>query len=531
MAKTVNGLDKTVKTALDNDFAPKSHTHSNYVSTNDLAQETGAIRQEVSEIEQDIVSNMGSLSGLNTSAKGNLVAAINEVFQSGVSAKQKLVDALIANGEAVSTSDSWDTLISKISGGGSQEIDLTTHIIKNNALNSQYSFYNIGTRWWHNTTNGLYSQNISGTTYAFITTNQKINFNNYHTIKVTAKNTGAGSKGFKLWVADSPLNATSTSDNAPNYSTDYGVIDTSYYTQSFDISSWNCEGYLAITRYIWSNHSFYISDIELIGSVTVNTKADIISATALPATGQENQICVITDNPVNDFIISPNEGDYNGDTNTIFALTSTGGGDIDPVISVSNGLKTYYYFDKMYQGSSFKPSYIYKNGAWQEYTPAEAALIKNGALVTDAVFGGLYYPGEYGDGSSEYVRATDAGVVMYFTTTYSYYYWGMTSNKAIDFSKFSTIEITLTNMSSKSDGFYVGIGLEYGLDDPSMYAGFGNSYHNEPATKKKTSAGANGATKTVTIDISSWTATGFFVICYWNFTDEQKLRFSDIIMY
>ena len=58
----------------------------------------------------------GTLSSLKTSAKGNLVAAINEVFQSGSDAKTKLVNALTANGATASTSDSWDTLIGKING-------------------------------------------------------------------------------------------------------------------------------------------------------------------------------------------------------------------------------------------------------------------------------------------------------------------------------------------------------------------------------------------------------------------------------
>lgn len=71
-----------------------SHTHSTYATT----------------------STTGSLSSLQTSAKGSLVAAINEVFQSGNNAKQQLVDALSAQGVSASTSDSWDVLISKISG-------------------------------------------------------------------------------------------------------------------------------------------------------------------------------------------------------------------------------------------------------------------------------------------------------------------------------------------------------------------------------------------------------------------------------
>ena len=45
----------------------------------------------------------------------HIIGAINEVFQSGVSVKQQLVDALTAKGiEGISTSDSFEVLIGKI---------------------------------------------------------------------------------------------------------------------------------------------------------------------------------------------------------------------------------------------------------------------------------------------------------------------------------------------------------------------------------------------------------------------------------
>jgi hypothetical protein len=45
----------------------------------------------------------------------HIIGAINEVFLSGVSVKQQLVDALIAKGvEGISTSDSFEILIGKI---------------------------------------------------------------------------------------------------------------------------------------------------------------------------------------------------------------------------------------------------------------------------------------------------------------------------------------------------------------------------------------------------------------------------------
>ena len=79
---------------------------------------TSANKPTPADIGAATSGSVGTLSSLKTSAKGNLVAAINEVFQSGSDAKTKLVNALTAEGATASTSDSWDTLIGKISGLG-----------------------------------------------------------------------------------------------------------------------------------------------------------------------------------------------------------------------------------------------------------------------------------------------------------------------------------------------------------------------------------------------------------------------------
>ena len=60
--------------------------------------------------------DIGTLANLQTTNKGNLVAAINEVFQSGANTKQQLVDVLSAKGiNTVSASSSWTDIINTIS--------------------------------------------------------------------------------------------------------------------------------------------------------------------------------------------------------------------------------------------------------------------------------------------------------------------------------------------------------------------------------------------------------------------------------
>ena len=81
---------------------------------------------EFSTIEENIVytselygeaghaKTIGDLANLQTTNKDTVVAAINEVFQSGVDVKNKLVEALASKDVSCSTSDTFDDLITKI---------------------------------------------------------------------------------------------------------------------------------------------------------------------------------------------------------------------------------------------------------------------------------------------------------------------------------------------------------------------------------------------------------------------------------
>ncbi|MBV4447424.1 hypothetical protein KM799_12495 [Clostridium tyrobutyricum] len=61
-----------------------------------------------------INDNAGALSGLKTTAKNTLVAAINEVFQSGTNVKSGAISAVNTKGGNLSTSATWDQIIAAI---------------------------------------------------------------------------------------------------------------------------------------------------------------------------------------------------------------------------------------------------------------------------------------------------------------------------------------------------------------------------------------------------------------------------------
>lgn len=119
MAKNISSLNSS----LDNRYSSKTHTHT--------AAEVGAITSanytngaDTNIDEIDYSSQIGILSSLQTNNKNNLVAAINELFQSGANAKQQLVDTLVANGMVCSTSDSWNTLINHVNEGAGGGLDI-----------------------------------------------------------------------------------------------------------------------------------------------------------------------------------------------------------------------------------------------------------------------------------------------------------------------------------------------------------------------------------------------------------------------
>lgn len=76
-----------------------------------MAQYDGAVLlQEVEQIE----TNIGTLSSLQTTVKTNLVGAINEVFQSGSSFKTDVATAITNKGVATQSTDSKETFVANI---------------------------------------------------------------------------------------------------------------------------------------------------------------------------------------------------------------------------------------------------------------------------------------------------------------------------------------------------------------------------------------------------------------------------------
>lgn len=135
----LDNLGSDVKGILNN-LTETTIQHSELIETIDGKLSGCATKEDLTKIDmsakQDKTDN-----NLATNSK-DIVGAINEVFQSGNNVKQNLVDALIAKGVSCSTSDSFESLISKIinnlSSSSSTNLDvLVTDTLPNTVVENK----------------------------------------------------------------------------------------------------------------------------------------------------------------------------------------------------------------------------------------------------------------------------------------------------------------------------------------------------------------------------------------------------------
>ena len=246
---------------------------------------------------------------------------------------------------------------------------------------------------------------------------------------------------------------------------------------------------------------------------------DIISATELPATGKENQICVITDNPVDNFVITSNYSDINTN-NTIYiflgnSLDTTGikGTNFD---LVSNNITMKYYLLSVHQGDNKLDSYIYKNNQWTNATMSSFYIVEKGNSVNKSYTGGFTGDWVVGNlnGTPCYVANIPSNVnVGGGTMCFDNY----TVNK-INVSDYTTLEYTIA--SSMPDYYFAG----------EVYMLI-NTTRNTEEVYKYWKTSQPGSFTTYTIDISGITGEFYLGIAYIGSGYGQKLCVSDIRLY
>jgi hypothetical protein len=227
---------------------------------------------------------------------------------------------------------------------------------------------------------------------------------------------------------------------------------------------------------------------------------DVISATSLPATGTDGQICVITPTIVNDYIItSCAKNTIESEiTNKIALYTGT-----EPPNYIC-GDCMFSFYKAMYNDKTYA-SYVWDNGEWNKLTEPIMAYLENGVQPSSGVTesGGLYP-----SGGNQMIKHTEGA--GYKSTTYGQYiHVFSTFSRAIDLSKYNTIEFKACINRTGSGTFDI-----FTANGP-VASYNGSSYS---GWIDLTSAATNNVSaltySTITVDISSWSGTKYLGVQY-----------------
>ena len=229
---------------------------------------------------------------------------------------------------------------------------------------------------------------------------------------------------------------------------------------------------------------------------------DIISATELPATGRDNQICVVTDNPVDKFRISPIITDKINDNSEIFMLNRDESESV--IYEVGDNIINKYYVARFYQGYDIKPSYIYQNNTWTEFT-SPAIVCLSGSYINTNTFGNPK--------TNTYIKYDSTGL-NFLSSSNKAYVAGF--DKAIDLSLFKTIKLSCYTDKPVAATFNIIVGVY----------GYCNGLHQTSALNPSSffsayqtysvSIGELSSTdiKCIEFDVSGLTGNGYFHIAY-----------------
>ena len=234
---------------------------------------------------------------------------------------------------------------------------------------------------------------------------------------------------------------------------------------------------------------------------------DITSATELPATGRENQICVVTDNPVDSFVVTSEEDFTSVDKIVVFTTSNSPNYEVN-----NNNLLCRYCIDSVFLNDMLLDSYYYKNSTWNRLTFSNLCLLYQGRYMMESIHGGLY--------SGSYIKYTpDTGIVIKpSSSTGANIISAFSFKNKIDLTNYSTIEITLKGSNTISGcGCYI-------LASTSAPFNYVGSFTNQTVLKEQ-SLSLGTDYRTYTFDITS--AKGEYYIGFGGYMMNYTITISD----
>ena len=486
-------------------------------------------------VMEELESGIGDLNALNTENKDSLVAAVTEIYGKSVIADAvgeplavtdtfsemgNEINSLLSsfktnmmnNGVTVESGDKFKSLIDKIATmveeGGNKGIKFAQGSLNNITLpaSTSYNAYpinmdidftpsiiivNIGkfiiqttsTYYTANTTvNSLihnssskacFIQTSQGTSmgagYAYITSNKLYmsNFRYDYTVslsEITYLAIGVGEED------------TTLRDSLASILQEEGVTT----TEEDDMAS-------LITKV---DQEFDRKNNE----IENNRGLDIISATELPATGRENQICVITDNPVGDILVTPFSSSTVPDDNI---LVYTNNDTPNYSINFNNTILELSILKVWQTENKNLKTYKWNNNSWELLYKDTLSLVTNGQQPSD--IDGFFIL----DGDKWYYSSSNSAIAPYRTESHLFTCF----NKSINFTLYNTVDITCFVGSTTNGGRNLHFGRSTTLREISLNSNINTllNYNSEYV-----SATINSKTKkTFTLDITNINGWGY----------------------
>ena len=494
-----------------------------------IADENGNII-DTSEIEaqiQAVDTKVGELSSLRTSDKDNIVDAINELFQSANNGKELIANAIgeplsaedtfqamsndingllstfktnmMNNGITVESGDKFKQLIDKIAnmveegeGKGikfaegihdptdyiyNTDYDIETNldftptlvfcVISNYVCTdaNQYQNYVISNFTQTDTHSGYsicYIKNVTASKFTLHT------FNSNKYIQINGRDSNVTLHWYAIGVGEED---TTLRDSLANILQDAGVE----VTEEDDMAS-------------------LISKVDQ--KFDESGGLDIITATELPSTGKEGQICVVMENPIDNYaIISPGNSIIPDSSVVLRYNTKTP----NYTFQFGNQLLSYNFYSTSFNGTVY-PSYYWENSSWNLLTQSYVPIVENG--VTPVPGNSLTL-----NTSSNYFIFTEAGDEDCLIVPDSFDYNHLTTTTTpIDFGLYNKVEVDARVLSQGTKTCYIGRSdtARTAQQTTSVVASY-CYWHSQGVQISSTT------TTTYTFDISEATGTGYLL--------------------
>ena len=241
---------------------------------------------------------------------------------------------------------------------------------------------------------------------------------------------------------------------------------------------------------------------------------DIISATELPATGKEGQICVVMENPIDNYaIISPGNSII-PDSSVLLRYNT---GTPNYTFQFGNQLLSYNFYSTSFNGTVY-PSYYWENSTWNLLTQSYIPIVENG--VTPVPGNSLTL-----NTSSNYFIFTEVGDEDCLIVPDSFDYNHLTTTTTpIDFGLYNKVEVDARVLSQGTKTCYIGRSdtARTAQQTTSVVAYYCYWYSQGVPISSTT-------TTTYTFDISEATGTGYLL--FYSSNVAVKLAIVNIRLY